>query len=122
MSDAEHSKRVEHAAHLVGRGLPLTTVARELNKEYGAAPEEASALIAQGRELLVKWHGQGHEQHAIEAAAFYRSMLQDPGASAGDRLRAWERLDSLLGLDAPAAVPPAGVDKLKRLLDRRSTS
>lgn len=60
--------------------------------------------MRRAREKLVAEIGEDKSELRADAFAFYRGVVSNPDAPLAHRLRAQERIDQLLGLNAPTKV------------------
>jgi hypothetical protein len=70
-------------------------------------------IVHHARAEMMKRLGRSKEDFRAESLAFYEILTKDKKASVGERVRARQRIDELLGLDAPkkqdvAVSGPAG--------------
>lgn len=72
-------------------------------------------LITEARGLLRVNSGTDRDRARAEAIAFYEALSSDESASVGDRLRAQERLDKILGLEYKGAVSDDADEQAKRI-------
>ena len=64
-------------------------------------------LIRARREMTERLH-RSKEVFRVESLAFYEAIAVDPNATAGEKIRARERVDRLFGLDAPMKTEVSG--------------
>jgi hypothetical protein len=102
-------ERIEMTAHLLAQAMLKGQIKRLLKAKWGCSARTCEVYLSRARKLLVEKSGRTRGEHFIEAAAFYRSVIQSPNASLRDKLQARERLDVLYGLEAPRDVRFTGV-------------
>lgn len=98
-SKSELYDRLEKIADMIGSQLPEWLVREKIRETWGVKHRQTNALIARARGILVKRTQRPREDHQVDSYSLYRNILQtspDPVA----RIRAQERIDSILGLDA----------------------
>lgn len=107
-SNEEFAQRIEFAALLLGRDVPSSQAKQQLVAKYSVTVRMAEIYIAQARDLLVEWSGRTREEHFLESVSFWKSVVQAPGSSMADRMRAREKLDELyhLAKAREVAEPP----------------
>lgn len=66
-------------------------------------------VLARARANLVERSGKPREEHRNDAYGFYTSVIQSKEATSMARIRAQERIDKLLGLEAPTKLEFSGV-------------
>lgn len=92
---------VELAVALLARKLPDSKVRRALTAAgFEGSRRSHSTILACARERQRRAANKPRDQHIREALSFYEAVITDAGASFRDKLKAQERIDGLLGLDA----------------------
>lgn len=81
-----------------------------ISKKYGLSQRSVERYITRARKEMVDYFKKPVEQFRAESYCFYRSVLKDPRSTQGERLRARERLDKLLGLDTCIQTHNQSVD------------
>jgi hypothetical protein len=85
--------------------VPKHEVKRRIRQQYkeltgsDCNARTCENCIARGRVLLLEWSNKDPKEHQIEAVGFYTSVIQHPGTTMLEKMRARERLDALYGLD-----------------------
>jgi hypothetical protein len=67
-------------------------------------------IVARARKEIFDRLGRSKEQFRCESLAFYEAMTADPKASVAEKTKARQRIDDLLGLDAPKRSELSGPD------------
>jgi len=67
-------------------------------------------ILLRARAYLLEQLRRSKEDFRCESLAFYQSKLTDPEATTSEQLRARQRIDELLGLDAPKQTEISGRD------------
>lgn len=98
----ETQSRVEYTAFLLARRIYKSDIKRLLMRKYNIKARMCEIYISKAKELLIQDSGQTREQHRLQSLRFYESVLGGPDAELRDRMWAQERIDRLLGLEAPA--------------------
>ena len=85
-------------------------------------------LVIRARRLLLDRLGRSKEDFRSESLAFYESITNSTDATAGEKIRARQRIDELLGLDAPRqheltgrdgnAIEVRSIPEVPRTIDR----
>lgn len=107
-SNAELEQRIEFTALLLGKALPKSVVKKQLILRYKVSARQCETYISRARALLVAWSGRSRDEHRVDSAAFWLSVIQDLSSSEQARLRARENLDKLYGLYAPVETVVKG--------------
>lgn len=105
-------QRTEEAVAVIANDPSIQRCAlhkRFLNK-WRCKWRTVDRIVARARaELLVRL-GRSKETFRSESLAFYEAKARDKEASVSDQIRARERIDKLLGLDAPTRSELSGPD------------
>lgn len=97
---AEYADRVSLCRKLIISGLLKCDVKRLLKEKYGTSYRTAERYLARARSQLVEETGLTLEENRAESKSRYLKLLQSK--SEYIQLKAQERIDRLLGLEAPA--------------------
>jgi hypothetical protein len=105
-------ERIELTARLLASGMPKGQVKRRLKAEWGVSARTCETYISRAREALTKQSGQAREELHLQAAAFYKSVIETPGIELRGKMLAQWRLVKLFGLlprgeGRVRAAPPA---------------
>jgi len=100
-SAEELRDRVEFTVFLLSRRLYKCDIKRILKKRYNVEFRACEDYLARARKILLEDTGRTREQHRIESLRLYESIVAGDGSSVRDILHAQERIDKLLGLEAP---------------------
>lgn len=109
-SNKKREEFIEFTALLVGKDLPKSQIKRHIKEKFQkdlgktVSARTCEDYIARAKELLVEWSERPVKDHFVEAVAFYKSVIQEPGSSRDQKMRARERIDNLYGLEAPKAL------------------
>ena len=108
-------EHVHLAEAMLSRRFTKGQVKELLRKHFEAknetvSPRTLETILARARENLVERSGKPRELHRDDAYHFYTSVLQAKDATHVARIRAQERIDKLLGLEAPTKLELAGKD------------
>lgn len=125
---AEVEHRVAHTEGLLRAGFHAPyELKQKLMKKFGVGYRMATDYITRARERLLTRLDQVKREHRADSFAFYEGQTMNPRATPSERIRARERIDKLLGLEAPTQVEYTGngvlteicVDKLKLDLETK---
>lgn len=104
-SRKEHDERVAVCADMLARGFRNGAIKRRVAAFYSCSPRSVERYLRRARDRLVEELNEGdRETHRARALDQYRMLLRDDNSSAVVRLKAQERIDRILGLEAPAEV------------------
>lgn len=106
-------RKLNLARGLLERRIPISDVKRALVQEFSCSERSAQRFITKAYELLRLDSEKPREDHLSDSYAFYLGIIRDASNSTRDRLRAQERIDKLLGLEAPlklCATDQSGTD------------
>lgn len=102
--------RIEIIADMIATRATDRAVREQCKEMWGLKFRQISRLMARARQILIQRTQRPREEHQVESYNLYLSELQrssDPAV----RLKAQERIDSILGLDAKYTggpyAPPA---------------
>jgi hypothetical protein len=93
--------RIEYTLFLLSRRLYKSDIKRMLIRKYSIGARTCENYLSRAREILIKGTGQTKEEHRVASLNFYESIIAGPDSTLRDRIYANERLDKLLGLEAP---------------------
>lgn len=101
----EHDERVAVCADMLARGFRNGAIKRRVAAFYSCSPRSVERYLRRARDRLVEELNEGdRETHRARSLDQYRMLLRDDSSSAVVRLKAQERIDRILGLEAPAEV------------------
>jgi len=102
----EHDERVAVCADMLARGFRNGAIKRRVAAFYGCSPRSVERYLRRARDRLCEeLDGEGgREEHRARSLDQYRMLLRDDGTTPVVRLKAQERIDKILGLEAPAEV------------------
>jgi hypothetical protein len=100
-TNAEISQRIMACATLLSRGVYRAQIHSIIAKNYGVHWRTCDNYVARARELLLSSIQKTRDELVSESYGFYTSILRDSTATNSDKLRAQERIDDLLALQAP---------------------
>ena len=104
-SRKEHDERVAVCADMLARGFRNGAIKRRVAAFYSCSPRSVERYLRRARDRLVEELNEGdRETHRARSLDQYRMLLRDDNSSAVVRLKAQERIDRILGLEAPAEV------------------
>lgn len=109
--DEEMEERVEFMSKLMALDLRKGHLRREFQKQYGPVSHQTlSRYESRARARNLESLNRPKPEWVSESIEYYREIAQDPATEPRDRIKARERIDKLLGLEAPARTEHSGVD------------
>jgi hypothetical protein len=106
----EVERRITAVELLLSRGARKHEIHTAMAKEFGIHSRTADEYTARARARLMTRLNKSKDQHRCESLAFYESMMRAADAKPGDKIRACQRKDELLGLDSPKKTVISGPD------------
>ena len=101
----EHDERVAVCADMLARGFRNGAIKRRVAAFYDISPRTVERYLRRARDRLVEELEEGgRDEHRARSLDQYRMLLRDDGTTPVIRLKAQERIDKILGLEAPAEV------------------
>lgn len=115
----QRAEAVDIALRLLKARQTTADIKAVLRRKYpGLGHRQAMTDIARARERQLAELGRPKVEHQADAYAFYDSVVKNSKEETRDRIKAQERIDKLLGLEAPQklAGPDGGPLTLSALL------
>lgn len=106
----EHRERVAMCRALLGKCVHDGDIKRIVAAKYGISKRSVERYLRSAREQMVAETGQPREVLQAESVEFYRTICQKKEAEDRDKIKARERIDKVLGLEAPARLEHSGRD------------
>jgi hypothetical protein len=106
-TEAEIEDRVLMCRRLLSQGRYDGEVKKAVAAHYRCSPRTVERYLRRARDELVAESGKGRDELRAEGYGFYREVRGNANAETRDRLKAQERIDKLLGLEAPTKVDVA---------------
>lgn len=100
----EIEKRIDICVQYLGRKTPKSVIKQRLNVLYGVGPRTVEAYLSRARKKIMQAVGRTRADLVADSVATYTAIIADPDTSASDRIRAQERIDKVLGLEAAFKV------------------
>lgn len=100
----QEEAREDYAFELLSRALHKSQIKTLFQKKFDCSARTVERYLARARARMIELSGKSKEEHRQEALAFYLSCLRHPEATVKEKVYARERIDKLLGLDAPQQV------------------
>lgn len=97
----EIEARIEYTLFLLSRRLYKSDIKKMLIRKYHVVARTCEVYLSRARAILIKGTGKTKEEHRVASLNFYESIIAGPDSTLRDRIYANERLDRLLGLEAP---------------------
>jgi len=102
-------ERVLWVEHLMRTRPMLKGQLKDLIKrEFRVEWRMAEIYITRARERLLQRLDQVKREHRADSLAFYEGVISGEEAGPGEKIRARERIDKLLGLEAPMQIAHSG--------------
>lgn len=97
---AEYARRVAFCAQMIRGGAYDGQIKKACAKAFDVSPRTVEAYLRHARGKIIAESGKTREVHRAESFAFYQNVRANLELDAGTRIRACERIDRLLGLEA----------------------
>ena len=107
-TNAEIEERITAAEILICRCARRGEIHAHFAAKYDVCWRSTDRYVARARERLRQRSTRPRQDHFDESMTFYESVIRDKNARPQDKLRARQRMDELLGLDAPKRQEVAG--------------
>src|SRR5262249_41792643 len=105
---AERVDSMEKVAGLIAQGKTRGAILKAVVEQFQITRRQAKNYYRHAQNLLVRWSGQDRKQHFVEAASFYRAVIQSAGPTWSEKIKARQCLDTLYGLGAPTEIRLSG--------------
>jgi hypothetical protein len=122
-SREESRQRVRYTMVMLAEGRKKSEIKSFFRKNYGVGFRQVERYLRKAKDCMVQETGIPKNELIAQSYAFYMSVIQDPNATFKDKLKARERADVLLGLEAPykiANTTADGKDRVKAAMDDMS--
>lgn len=104
-------ERIETTIECIGLRLHKSQIKKVLRDKYGdMSGRTVEAYLSRAREQMHSNCRAHVAEHTNKALSFYESVLRNPKATMRDKLQAQERIDILLGLEAPKRTELTGAE------------
>ena len=104
-SQEEVIRRVEYTIHLLRQGPHLKSrIIKKLKEKYGIQWRMANKYLTAAREHILLHLEDVKEHHRADSLSLYEGVLTNPKATPLEKIKAQERIDKLLGLEAPVLI------------------
>jgi hypothetical protein len=117
LSFEEHDRRVQFAMDLYTQGLSENQVKRALMREFGVKFRQAGRYMERARKRFQQSVDKPVEQQRAQALRFFVGMAFK-ARSDRDKIRAYDSVCRLLGLNAPTEISGPGGGSIKFSLDQ----
>jgi hypothetical protein len=123
-SDKEYDEVIDFVVLLLNRRQTKGFIKKAVNNQFfrpagttgswqpgcgwGVTPRTIESYLARAQKRIVDATKKKPEWHKLRALNFYESVVAGPDAEMGERLRAQERIDRLLGLESPTEHHQSG--------------
>lgn len=93
-----------------------------LRQQFALSARSCERVLARARERILERTGKPKDEHRMDSLMFYDSIIRDSAAQIRYKILAQERIDKLLGLEAPAKqnltiAPPEDEKKIEATLE-----
>lgn len=108
-------EREDYVFEMLSRGLHKSVIKKSFRARFDedGLPTPARTIenyIARARERVLLVLSRTREEERAQSVAFYEAMARDETATVGELIRARERIDKLLGLEAASKHEHVGKD------------
>jgi hypothetical protein len=112
-TNIQQTERVERAIELISSNPKTTAIIKVLQAEFRVAERTAYLILQKARKQMMQDSKEDRQAWIAKGVAFYVSIITDVEQRTADRIKAFEGLRKLLGLDAPIRqqVEMSGADK-----------
>lgn len=100
----EHMDRVLLCAEMLAQGFYKGQVKKHMRAKYGLSTPQINKYISRARKHLHAQAQADRDEMRGASLAFYRRIARNKNLEMKDRLKAQERVDKILGLEAPTQV------------------
>lgn len=111
----EHGERVELCRKLLAAHVSENDIERLLTAKYGTNGRAAQRYLTRAKQSALDAASRPRHEHLADAYAFYCSLIANPNAKDADKLKAQERIDKLLALDASRRGDESAARFVRRL-------
>jgi len=125
-SPEELAERVEQVVQWMREGIMHKgTLKKKIKAEWNLEFRAAEKYVSLARQQVLLNLNDSRENHRAKSLTFYEGIALDEKATVGDKIRARERVDKLLGLEQPqqihaeVSVKPNGVPVNELPLEQR---
>lgn len=108
--EAELEARVAVTVELLSQGVRKSQIKRILVNRYQVSARTCENYLSRAREELLTDLREERDEHRGTALATYRALLRNPNAKVKDKILAQQRIDKLLGLEAPVRLAMTDTD------------
>lgn len=100
----EQAERIEFCRERLLRHLPKFSMKKQFRERFGEeiAANTFEGYLGRARQQLLAELARTKEDMRASSLAFYQSVIGDDTTVRKDQIKAQERIDKLLGLEAPA--------------------
>jgi hypothetical protein len=108
----ELAERLDFTFELLSRGLHKSEIKKQIRAKYGdLSARTIESYLSRAREKVLLLIQSNKNTVRAESYAFYEAMQRDGNATVREKILARERIDKLLGLDAPTNININHLDK-----------
>lgn len=100
---------IDYACELLSKNLHDHQLKRLFRERFGECSARTIAnYVSRARARLYQQVEHDRKDHVAEALATYREIFQDPVCTPREKIMARERMDKILGVEAPTRVESSG--------------
>ena len=100
----EMDSRLNEIVTRMGKGQTLGQINQWLKAEFGLSTRSCANYLSRARKRILEKTGRTEEDMRVEALAFYEGVRGTETNGMFYRMKAQERIDSLMGLEKPKKV------------------
>lgn len=98
---ADHARRLELVRKLLLARCAKWEIKKVLYAQFGIKARTAERYLSRARDQLLKELDRPKKDHVSDAYEFYVGIIRSKTATAREKILAQDRIDKLLGLEAP---------------------
>jgi len=99
--DDEIEGRIVVTVALLAQGVRKSQIKRILASKFSVSARTCENYLARAREQLLEEVREERDEQRSLSLALYRSIISNPNSTMKDKILAQQRIDRLLGLEAP---------------------
>lgn len=108
---AESAERTHQVLEWLVEGRYKHQIVRQARDLWGIQYRQVQNYITRARQILAEEGGTSREDLRSESLMYYKQVCADPSLPPRERIRARQRIDQLMGLEAPQeTVVHQGID------------
>lgn len=109
--EADIEERIEFVQNCLSRYVLKSEIKKLVREKYGEISHQSiESYLSRAKQRILAGIQKTREECRAQSVAFYESVLMDPNATTMERLKARQRLDAVLGTNAPTKVAVTDTD------------